>query len=119
MPKKRRTSLGSGGSCPRGTVTAYHGGNAPIRKFAYKYSAQGIFWFSENKDKILKGESGAASTKYLMTACLDVKKPAGWSEYDRKGIGELKQEGFDSVHLDDDWAVFSSKSIKVVKVEPR
>jgi hypothetical protein len=98
-------------------IKAYHGGNTPIKKFDRRFSAQGVFWFSENKDKILKGESGASSTKYLMEVTLNVKKPAGWPEYEKLGLGQIKEMGYDSIHLGDDWVVFDSKNIKVDKVE--
>jgi hypothetical protein len=49
-------------------IIAYHGGDAPIRRFARSRSAQGVFWFSEDKDRILAGESWASSVKYLMEA---------------------------------------------------
>lgn len=98
-------------------IIAYHGGNSPINKFDKNFSAQGVFWFSDNKDKILKGESGAASTKYLMTVELNVKNPAGWKEYERDSLDRIEQDGFDSIKLDDDWIVFDSKKIKVIKAE--
>ena len=41
-------------------IKAYHGSNSPIKRFDKNFSAQGVFWFSEDKDKILKGESGAS-----------------------------------------------------------
>jgi hypothetical protein len=98
-------------------VTAYHGGPMPIRHFSPHYSAMGgIFWFSEDKDAILAGEKGI-SAKYLMTARLTMKKTAGWTEYERYGIGELRNMGYDSVKLDDDWIVFDKRQIEVVNVE--
>ncbi len=99
------------------TITAYHGGYAPIRKFKRDFSAQGLFWFSTDKAKILRGESGASSTKWLMTVRLDVgDKIAGWREYDKMGLYELERQ-YDSVNLDDDWIMFDSSKIKVLKVE--
>ena len=81
------------------------------------FSAQGLFWFSADKAKILRGESGAASTKWLMTVRLDVgDKIAGWREYDKMGLYELERQ-YDSVNLDDDWILFDSSKIKVLKVE--
>lgn len=98
-------------------ITAYHGGPEPIHRFSPRYSAMaGIFWFSEDKDAILAGEKGVTA-KYLMTAKLTVTKTAGWPEYERYGIGELRGLGYDSVKLDEDWIIFNAKQIKVVDVE--
>lgn len=101
------------------TLTLYHGSHIPIKKFNNKFSAQGVFWFSENKDKILRGESGAVSSKYLMTAKVKVNKTAGWNEYEPLSLAEIEQKGFDSIHLDDDWIIFDAKHIKVIKTEKR
>jgi hypothetical protein len=98
-------------------LTLYHGSNSPIDKFDREFSAQGVFWFSEDKDKILRGESGSVSTKYLITAKVNVNKTAGWDLYDKLSLGEINQMGYDSIKLDDDWVIFDSDNIKVVDVE--
>jgi len=100
-------------SHPR-VITAYHGSDVQIRRFDPRYSAQGVFWFSTDKDKILRGESGAVSTKHLIKALLHVDKTAGWDEYDRHSLDELESLGYDSIHLDDDWVIFDPKRIKIV-----
>ena len=69
------------------------------------------FWFSEDKDQILRGESGAASRDYLMTVELNVDKTADWDDYERYMLAELQRDGFDSVHLDDDWLIFDPARI--------
>tara|TARA_R110000787_G_scaffold78690_1_gene172055 strand:- start:176 stop:556 length:381 start_codon:yes stop_codon:yes gene_type:complete len=99
------------------TITAYHGSSVPIRKFSRDYGAQGIIWFSQNKDSILRGESGACSTKWLMTVELSVDRTAGWDEYDKFALQQIEDSGYDSILLDDNWVVFDPKRIKVVKVE--
>lgn len=97
-------------------VVAYHGSSVPIRRFSRKFSAQGVFWFSSDKAKILRGESGAVSAQYLMTCKLDVGSVAGWDEYERLGLSQIEAK-FDSIHLDDDWVIFDTKRIKVTKIE--
>ncbi len=100
---------------PSSSITAYHGSGVPIRRFnPKKYSAQGVLWFSEDKDKILRGESGAVSAKHLTKVLLRVDKTAGWKEYDRYGLGELQSLGYDSIHLDDDWVIFDPARVKIV-----
>ena len=105
-----------GSLLPVQTIIAYHGGSAPIRRFNKRFSAQGVFWFSEDKDKILRGESGADSVRYLIKVALTVRKIAGWEEYDRYSLGELDGRGYDSAHLDDDWFVFEPSQIKVLEI---
>ena len=100
-------------------IIAYHGSYIPIKKFDTSYSAQGVFWFSTDKDKILSGTSGAVSSKYIMTVELRVTKTAGWKEYEPLGLGQISDLGFDSIKLDDDWIIFDTKNIKVKKVEKR
>jgi len=85
-----------------------------IRRFDPSYSAQGVFWFSEDKDKILRGESGAVSAKHLIEVHLRVNKTAGWNEYDRYSLAELENLGYDSLHLDDDWVIFDPAQITIV-----
>lgn len=98
-------------------VIAYHGGPKPIRKFDPKMGAQGVMWFSEDKDKILSGESGASSTKWIMTVELRVDKTAGWDLYDKRGLGEIYQMGYDSINLDHNWVIFDADRVKVTHVE--
>ena len=98
-------------------VTAYHGSSVPIRDFDKQFSAQGVFWFNEDRDMILRGESGAVSTKWLMTVELKTEKIAGWDEYDKYSLGELDGLGFDSVKLDDNWIILEPENINVIKKE--
>ncbi|MCJ7598225.1 MAG: hypothetical protein MUO41_06305 [Methyloceanibacter sp.] len=95
-------------------ITAYHGSDVPIRRFDPIYSAQGVLWFSEDKDKILRGESGAVSAKHLIEVRLRVDKTAGWDEYDRHSLAELENLGYDSIHLDDDWVIFDPDRIRIL-----
>lgn len=98
-------------------VIAYHGTNKKFKGFDKEYAPQGVFWFSDDKDKILKGESGAVSSKYILTVELTVNKTAGWEEYDKLFLSEIKQKGYDSIKLDDDWVIFDTKNIKILKIE--
>ena len=99
------------------TITAYHGSNVPIRKFSRDHGAQGVMWFSEDKEKIIAGESGALSTKYIMKVELAVEKTTGWDDYDKKFLQQIENEGFDSIQLDDNWIVFDPSRVKVIGIE--
>jgi hypothetical protein len=98
-------------------VTAYHGSNVPIKKFSREHGAQGVMWFSEDKDKIIRGESGALSSKYIMKVQLNVENTAGWEDYEKKYLKQIEDEGFDSIKLDDDWIIFEPSRVKVIEIE--
>jgi len=98
--------------------TVYHVTNFDFDKFDPKMGAQGVIWFTETKDKILNGETGASTrfgqTKYIFEAYLNIKKMAGWDEYEKYGLGEIEEMGFDGIKLDDDYVVFESNQIKII-----
>ena len=100
-------------------VTAYHGSNVPIKNFSRDHGAQGVMWFSEDRDKIIRGESGALSSKYIMKVELNVDRTTGWQDYDKKFLKQIEDEGYDSIQLDDDWIVFDPARVKVVGIENR
>lgn len=106
-------------SSPKGTRTVYHGTGKLLNKFNLENAAQGILWFSEDRDKIERGVSGAVSAKYIITAEIRVDKIAGWPEYDKLMLAQIKSQGYDSIKLDDDWVLFDPKRAKIVKVEER
>jgi len=100
-------------------VTAYHGSNVEIKNFSRDHGAQGVMWFSEDRDKIIRGESGALSSKYIMKVELNVDRTTGWQDYDKKYLKQIEDEGYDSIQLDDDWIVFDPARVKVVGIENR
>ena len=99
------------------TIVAYHGSSVPIKRFDRSFSAQGVFWFCEDKNKILSGDSGAISVDYIMRVSLTVHKTAGWDEYEKYMLAQLWNDGYDSIKLDDNWVIFDSKNIKVLEAE--
>lgn len=95
------------------TVKAYHGtrefkGN----KFNRDYSVQGVFWFSEDLENIKSGQSGAAGFSKIIQVYLNPGKVAGWKEYEKLFLSQIKDMGFDSIKLDDDWIIFDPHRIK-------
>ena len=100
-------------------IIAYHGSNVPIRKFSTDYGAQGVIWFTQDRNKIISGESGALSSNYIMKVELDVDKVAGWPEYDKLFLKQIEDQGYDSIKLDDNWVIFDPKRIKVLQIEQR
>lgn len=103
-------------------LTVYHGTGSKFKKFDLKKTTQGIIWFTSDKNKILSNEAGAQGKGYLITAEVAINNPAGWDEYDKLGLGQIKGNGFDGVILKDadgqfDCFVFSPRQIKIIKSE--
>jgi len=108
----------------KGKLTVYHGTKEPFKTFNIKKSTHGIVWFTSNKEKIVKGESGANSKGYIITAIVTLNNPAGWDEYEKMSLGELKRDGYDGAILPDggsdgsfDCFVFFNTQIKIVGIE--
>jgi hypothetical protein len=115
--KPRPRGVPGARSAPR-TIIAWHGSPVRIRRFSPRYGAQGVMWFTTNKQAIIDGESGAAGRNWIMQVQLTVKQTAGWDEYHRLMLGQLKSAGYDSVQLDDNWIIFDARNVKVIGAEP-
>lgn len=95
-------------------LICYHGSSANIKTFNPKHSAQGVFWFTSDKNKILSGESGAAGTSEIIPVFISASKLAGWNEYEKLGLGQIEDMGYHAIQLDDDYIVFDPKRIKSI-----
>lgn len=97
------------------TYKVYHGTNEKFSNFNFKRATQGIVWFTNSIDSIQKGEHGGQGSKYIMTRYITINNPAGWEEYEKYGLGQLQDMGYDGVILPQgnktDYFVFSPKSI--------
>jgi len=97
------------------TYKVYHGTNQQFSKFNFKNATQGIVWFTDSIDSIKNQEHGGQGNKYIMTRYITINKPAGWAEYEKYGLGQLQDMGYDGVILPQgdktDYFVFSPKSI--------
>lgn len=95
----------------------WHGTDQHFRRFSLKHSTQGLIWFSSDRSAVETGGKGGR-TGVVLGLWVDLKQPAGWEEYHRLGLWELKREGFDGALLPDpdgqfDGFVFSPKQIRV------
>jgi hypothetical protein len=97
------------------TYKVYHGTNQKFTNFNFKNATQGIVWFTDSIDSIKNQEHGGQGNKYIMTRYITINKPAGWEEYEKYGLGQLQDMGYDGVILPQgnktDYFVFSPKSI--------
>lgn len=96
-------------------LVCYHGSSKNISAFNSKHSAQGVFWFTTNKDKITSGQSGAAATSKIIPVFISAEKIAGWPEYEKLGLGQIEDMGFQAIKLDDDYVVFDPRRIKSIE----
>ena len=77
----------------------YHGSDKKINTFSNKKGSQGVIWFADNPKPITSGESGAQGIKYINERVTTGKKFAGWDEYEKYGLGQIKDMGFDGIKL--------------------
>lgn len=103
------------------TSTLWHISNEKFRKFNPDLSAQGIIWFAKDRQDLLQDLHGASINSkkpiYLYECKIVANKTAGWEEYDKYGIGELRSMGYDTVELDGDVAVIDEKKISIINIE--
>lgn len=85
---------------PDGTPrVVYHGTDRNFSRFSLNKATQGIIWVASDRSTIEKGEAGAQGRGKVMELYASIKNPAGWKEYERLGLGELKRDGYDGVIL--------------------
>jgi hypothetical protein len=103
------------------TYKVYHGTNNEFDRFDFNRATQGIVWFTDSIDSIKNQTHGGAGNKYIMTRYITINNPAGWEEYEKYGLQQLEDMGYDGVILPQgdktDYFVFSNKSIR--KVAPK
>lgn len=95
----------------------YHGTNNDFKTFDIKKSTQGIIWFTDDINTIINNEHGGMGNKYILTRYITINNPAGWNEYDKYHLDQIKQMGYDGIILPhdnySDYIVFSNKQIKI------
>jgi len=97
-------------------LRVYHGTSEKFSRFSLSKTTQGIIWFTTNKTKIERGEVGAQGHGVIMELFVKMERPAGWDDYDRLSLGELKRD-FDGAILPDgdghyDGFVFNPNQIR-------
>jgi hypothetical protein len=80
-------------------IVVYHGTDKNFRRFDTKKTTQGIIWVTSNKSDIEAGEVGAQGRGIILELYASIQNPAGWEEYNKYGLGELKQKGYDGAIL--------------------
>jgi lysozyme len=82
----------------------FHGTDKVFDNFDVKKSADGSIWFTDNKDKIVKGEVSATGKGQIMERFIDENKLklGGWKETDNFSTDELIAKGYDGLKLVDE-----------------
>lgn len=83
-------------------LMVHHGTSVKFSKFSIKKGNQPIIWFTSNKSSVEAGEVGAQGKGHIMDLYVSIKNPAGWKEYEKYGLGQLKGLGYDGVILSND-----------------
>lgn len=94
----------------------YHQTGVDFKRPSLKYSTQGIIWFTTCMENIEAGNIGAQGHGFVKKWWVDIKNPAGWDEYGKMSLWEIKRAGFDGVLLEDgegvDGFVFSPSQVR-------
>jgi hypothetical protein len=95
----------------------YHGTNNEFKTFDIKKSTDKIIWFTDDIDTIINNKHGGIGNKYILTRYITINNPAGWDEYDKYYLDQIKKMGYDGIILPQedysDYIVFSNKQIKI------
>ena len=88
----------------------YHKTGNNFNIIDFNKNAQGVFWFTDSKQALESGEISANGVKPGQQAeikefYVKMENPAGWEEYDKYTIEQLKEKGYDSVAFEDDGAI--------------
>jgi hypothetical protein len=97
----------------------YHGTGEKFRKFSLRNATQGIIWFTSDREAVLDRSVGAAGSGRIVSVNLRLENPAGWEEYEKLMLGQLKSYGYDGAILPNnhghfDAFVFSPGQIKII-----
>lgn len=85
----------------------YHSTDEVFEDFDVKKSADGTIWFSDNREKLEKGEVAATGKSIIMERIVDTNKLklGGWAETDKYSTDELISMGYDGLKLEDEGEV--------------
>jgi hypothetical protein len=98
----------------------YHGTDKIFKEFDVTKTPDGSIWFTDTKNSITKGTSGASGTKTIIKRFIDENKLklAGWEEYEKYSLQQLQEKGFDGIKLPDngkvDYQIFYPEKLSKV-----
>ena len=80
-------------------LLCHHETNVNFKKVNPKKTTMGIFWFTTDRGSIDRGETGAAGHGMVKDFYVSMKNPAGWEEYEKLLLVQLKSQGYDGALL--------------------
>lgn len=80
-------------------AVCYHATRTNFKVFNFKNSLQKIIWFTSDMEAIKNKEVGASGYAFTKELFVSMKNPCGWEEYNKYGLEEIKQKGFDGAVL--------------------
>lgn len=89
------------------------------RRFSLRKATMGIIWFTNDLDSLRNNTTGATGHGAILKLLVDIEKPAGWNEYDKLMLMQLRSQGYDGVILPHgeglfDGFVFDPKQVKII-----
>jgi hypothetical protein len=108
------------------TLVAYHQTDPDAAKkikrygFNLKQALQPIVWFTTNLEALQQNSIGARGKGAILQVEVRFTKPAGWDEYKKLTLGQIRNDGYDVVLLPKgdtlDGFVFNPKQIKILGI---
>jgi hypothetical protein len=88
--------------------------------FSTKKSTFGIIWFTTDLEELRNNNIGAQGSGAILKIAVDIRKPAGWKEYDQLLLVQLARE-YDGAILPHpngtfNGFVFDPKKVKVLEI---
>lgn len=102
-PVSRASEQGNAPTLAGQPKTIYHGTDQQFSDFDTSKTSDGTVWFTDNKDKIGSGESGASGRGKIIERQIDEGKLklGGWDENDKYSTDQLISMGYDGLKLPD------------------
>ena len=88
-------------------MVVYHATKNNFSTYNFKNSPQKIIWFTSDINAINNKEVGASGYDFTKKLYVSSKNPCGWNEYEKYGLGQLEDMGYDGCILNDDGDTFS------------
>lgn len=82
--------------------TVYHSTAEDFDAFDPDRAIGTQYWSTTDRQAVEAGDVGAEGSGVIKEMRHRIKNPAGWDEYDKYGIDELKAQGYDGVALPED-----------------
>lgn len=98
----------------------YHGTDKVFKEFDIKKTPDGSIWFTDNKNSIIKGDSGASGSTRIIDRFINENelKLADWNAYDKYSLDQLQNMGYDGIKFSDtgdgriDYQIFYPEKLK-------